>query len=99
MIQNTKKLIFEAAYELCKAEYGAIAKLTRKAIARKVGVTAPLVTYHWDAGLVELRKAIIEEARVREDWHIINSAVGIGEPTALELPREIRERAAIEVLG
>lgn len=97
---STKETILEAAYQLSLSEYGAFAKLTRKAIAERAGIKSKrLINYHWGGGLKNIRKEIINLAVLREDYHIIGTAIAIGDETACKLPNFLKKRATIEVLG
>lgn len=99
MHYTTKDRILDAAYKLCQSEYGAFANLNRTAVADEAGVNTALVNYWWGNGLVRIKTEIVKRAVRDKQYHIINTAVACGMPYALSLPRELRERAAIEVLG
>lgn len=100
MSLSTKDRILETAYELCKAEYGAYTRLTRKAIGDKMGLKSyRLINYHWGGRLRAIKDEILRLAIERGDYHIVGSAIGAGDDTAKELPFKVKKRALTEVLG
>ena len=90
-----KAQILQVALALC--ETGNFARLTRDQIAKKAGIPASLITYHFGT-MPSLRRAIMREAVRVECLPVIAQGLALRDAHALKAPEELRRRA-VEALS
>lgn len=72
-------------------------KVTREQIARKAGVSATAVQYHFHT-MCQLRKELIRAAIKRECLPVIAQGYVAKDPCVLRAPEDLRRRA-VEAIG
>jgi AcrR family transcriptional regulator len=76
-----------------------LAKLTRKAVALKIGVAVGSVSYHFATdqvkGMDGLRKAVVDAAIKSENLPIIAAALILRRREVMHLPKELKDRAML----
>lgn len=78
-------------------EFG-LSGVTRPRIAEQAGCSAPLISHYWGP-LSALIDAVVKQAVEREDLPVLAWAVIECHPIAMAAPIELRERAALSIVG
>lgn len=87
--QRTAELL-EAALEVAQAQ--GFSKMTRQAIAEKVGVTPGLVTHRFST-MQELRRLVMRQAVKREILPIIAEGLALRDAHAMKAPDSLKRKA------
>lgn len=82
---------------LSMAESGHYLKLTREALAAKVGLSGPLIQYHFGT-MAKLRRAIMRAAVQRKCLKVIGQGLTANDSQALKADPELRAAALNSLL-
>lgn len=91
-----KATILSTAMQL--ANLHGLNNVTRNMIADRAEIATGSVSYHFK-DMKKLRAAMVERAIETENLKILGQAIAIKHPLALKAPDELRQRAALALVG
>lgn len=94
---DRKYQILTAALELATTP-GGYKRLTRKAIADRVGCAEGLVSRYF-ATMPQMRRTVMRSAVLTENLHIIAQGLADGDPHAAKAPADLKARAIATLSG